>query len=414
MAMKTKKIFYVIAFEVGRYIKSSAFIYTTIAFPIMMCVFIFVNNDSRKQTALLVQNKTEIPFSMEGMKEITPIPIDKTLTVEETFKREKKGDAMIQMSYAEDSTRINVILYQKEKLRIFVSNDIRNRVYDAYADYLHGDSVSMMMKDANDRISFEKCDYPIIVEKDDVSTKSSDKSPLTAIALMLIYFIVLQFSNNILKSISREKQNKTSEILLSSARSQDIIFGKVISGYVSAIIQMTLWVLCTTAVVSVLFNETTTLPSNMQIDQISAIPALSLKEGLEFSLLFFLCLTGGYFMYSSLFAIIGAISNANTDTQQYSFILTMPLLIAFIYAMTHTGQSDILMIIMSYLPIMSPVALIARFFSGITAAEIIVSLILLYVSMYLCLRLSAAIYRHGIIADSYKVTIKSIIGWLRK
>lgn len=410
--MKTKKIFYVIAFEVGRYIKSSAFIYTTIAFPIMMCIFIFVNKDSRKQTTLLVQNKTEIPFSMEGIKDITPISIDRTLTVEDAFKREKNGGAMIQMLYAEDSARVKVILYQKEKLGIFIRNDIRNRVYDTYADYLHGDSVSMMKKDASDRMSFEKCDYPIIIEKDEVSSKSSDKSPLTAIALMLEYFIVLQFSNNILKSISREKQNRTSEILLSSARSRDIIFGKVISGYISAIIQMIFWVLCTTAVVSVLFNETTTLPSNMQIDQIAAISDLSLGEVQGFGLLFLLCLTGGYFMYSSLFAIIGAISNANTDTQQFSFILTMPLLISFIYAMSHTGQSNTLLTVMSYLPITSPVALTARFFSGVTVTEIMISLVLLYVTMYVCLRLSATIYRHGIMAASNKVKVKSIYKWL--
>jgi ABC-2 type transport system permease protein len=117
-------------------------------------------------------------------------------------------------------------------------------------------------------------------------------------------------------------------------------------------------------------------------------------------------------MYASLFAIIGAISNENTDTQKYSFILTMPLVITLIYVIEHLQNSNSIMVFLSYFPITSPIALMARLSSGINVIEIILSLLILLISMFVCIKLSSSIYRNAIIADTEKVTIEKLLKWL--
>ena len=231
---------------------------------------------------------------------------------------------------------------------------------------------------------------------------------------MLIYFIVFQFSNNIMKSISVEKQNKISEILLSSVKPKTIIFGKIISGYLLALIQMVVWGIIIYLIVNMFFNMSELNPINLQSLNTGEIPILSTNDMIMFLAVFLLCITGGYFMYASLFAIIGAMANENTDTQKFSFILTMPLIITFIYVMEYIQNCNSTVVFLSYFPITSPIALMARLSSGISFIEILLSLLILLFSMLVCIKLSSSLYRNAIIADTEKITIKTLIKWLRQ
>ena len=216
-----------------------------------------------------------------------------------------------------------------------------------------------------------------------------------------------------MKSISVEKQNKISEILLSSTHSRDIIFGKVISGYVLALIQIILWIVITGCLATAFFGNSAVMSTDLLVNLNTDIPIPTMEEAISFGALFFICITGGYLVYSSLFAIIGSISSPNTNTQQYSFILTIPLILVFIYANAHIEQGDMLMTVMTYLPITSPIALVARYFSDICFTEIVFSLMILYFCVYLCLNISAVLYRHGITAESDKAMLKFICKWLK-
>ncbi len=215
-----------------------------------------------------------------------------------------------------------------------------------------------------------------------------------------------------MKSISVEKQNKISEIMLSSVHPKTIILGKIISGYLLALIQMTVWGILVFLIVNAFFDVSELASISHQATSSSIIPIQPTNEAILFLLTLLACITGGYFMYASLFAIIGAISNENTDTQKYSFILTMPLVITLIYVIEHLQNSNSIMVFLSYFPITSPIALMARLSSGINVIEIILSLLILLISMFVCIKLSSSIYRNAIIADTEKVTIEKLLKWL--
>lgn len=309
---------------------------------------------------------------------------------------------------------LNATIYKKQKLPLEFYSTIREHILNAYADKLHGDSISIIRKEVENRFSLHQVFYTVNsdIKKDHKPANKYENLVITAI--MVIYFIVFQFSNNIMKSISVEKQNKISEILLSSVHPKIIICGKIISGYILAIIQMVVWGIIIYMIVKTLFDMSILSSTSIQYANSNSIPLLSVGELMLFLFIFIVCITGGYFMYASLFSIIGAISNANTDTQKFSFLLTMPLIITLVYVMEHLQNCNSVIVFLSYFPITSPIALMARLSSGINLYEISLSLLILVISMFVCIKLSSSLYRQGIIADTEKITIKTLIRWLRQ
>lgn len=412
--MKYNKILNIIRFEVTRYLKSNTFLYSTILFPLFVGLLLYVNLDRQKRISLLVQNTTEIPFSLDSCKNIIPIVIDKKMPLDEAFANNQNSHAILKLSFISDSHKLDATIYKKQKFPLEFYSTIRECVLKTYADYLHGDSVSIMMKDAEDNFSLNQVFYAANPSFEKGNKSASNNINLTIAAIMLIYFIVFQFSNNIMKSISVEKQNKISEILLSSVKPKTIIFGKIISGYLLALIQMVVWGIIIYLIVNMFFNMSELNPINLQSLNSGEIPILSTNDMIMFLAVFLLCITGGYFMYASLFAIIGAMANENTDTQKFSFILTMPLIITFIYVMEYIQNCNSTVVFLSYFPITSPIALMARLSSGISFIEILLSLLILLFSMLVCIKLSSSLYRNAIIADTEKITIKTLIKWLRQ
>lgn len=409
--MKYNKIQHIIEFEVAQYLKSHTFLYITILFPLFVSLLLFVSIDKQKPVSLIVQNTTDIPLSLDSCKNVVPITVDKQLSVDDAFAMNKNCQAMLKLSYASGNVELDAAIYKKQKLPLEFYSTIRQRVLNAYADHLHGDSLSIMTEDAKNRLSINQIAY---TENPDIKKENNHiNSDLTIAAIMLIYFIVFQFSNNIMKSISVEKQNKISEIMLSSVHPKTIILGKIISGYILALIQMVVWGIIICLIVNAFFDVSTLASINQQTSSPDTFPIMPMNEVISFLLILLACITGGYFMYSSLFAIIGAVSNENTDTQKFSFILTMPLVITLIYVIEHLQDCNSAMVILSYFPLTSPIALMARLSSGICIIEVFFSLLILVICMFICIKLSSSIYRNAIIADTEKITIETIIKWLK-
>lgn len=412
--MKFNVIQRIIKFEVVRYLKSRTFLYCSLLFPIFVGFLFSVNADQHQPVSLIVQNNTEMAFSLDGCDNIIPIVTDSKMSVDEAFASNDNSQALLQLSFASDKKKLNATIYKKQKFPKEFYSTLREQIIKAYGDYLHEDSLSMMMNDAESSYSFEQKFYPENPNQTKGQSSAGQYADLTMAAIMLIYFIVFQFSNNIMKSISVEKQNKISEILLSSVHPKNIVFGKILSGYILALIQMVVWGVLIYLIINSFFDMSKLASLSLQSSNSNAVPLMSGNELLSFFLVFLMCVTGGYFMYSSLFAIIGSISNENTDTQKFSFILTMPLIITFAYVMQHLQNSNSIVTFLSYFPITSPIALMARMVSGISTWEILLSLLILFISMIVCVRLSSSLYRNTIIADKEKITIKKLLVWLRQ
>ena len=143
---------------------------------------------------------------------------------------------------------------------------------------------------------------------------------------------------------------------------------------------------------------------------------LMVLQGMDFTqivVLFILYFIGGYLLFASVFAAIGASINEQQDSQQFM----MPIIIIFVFAL-YAGMFSIenpdgpLALWCSFIPFTSPVVMMVRIPFGIPLWQVILSLLLLYGTSALIIWLSARIYRVGILMYGKKPDIKEMLKWI--
>ena len=122
---------------------------------------------------------------------------------------------------------------------------------------------------------------------------------------------------------------------------------------------------------------------------------------------------GGYLLYSSLFAAVGAAVDSESDTQQFILPITIPLILSFILIQSIIDNPDgVLAFWMSIIPFTSPVIMMVRLPFGVETWELVLSICILISTFILSTLLASKIYRTGILMYGKKITFKEIYKWL--
>ncbi|MDG2173223.1 MAG: ABC transporter permease [Flavobacteriaceae bacterium] len=246
---------------------------------------------------------------------------------------------------------------------------------------------------------------------------------------MLLYFFIFVYGSMIMMSVIEEKTSRIVEIMISSVKPFQLMMGKILGTSLAGLTQFLVWGLLimmfsylmisafgiesTTQNNELLLNSSGNMTMNQEaLDMISAFISLPLLNILIAFLLYFL---GGYLLYASLFAAIGAAVDNQTDAQQFVMPLTIILILA-LYAGMLTVPEDpngTVSILLSHIPFTSPVVMLMRIPYGVPVYEQIISIIILYLTFVLCIWLVAKIYRVGILMYGKKPSYKELIKWLK-
>jgi ABC-2 type transport system permease protein len=167
------------------------------------------------------------------------------------------------------------------------------------------------------------------------------------LTLFVFFFLITTSSGYMLRSISREKENRTMEVLLVSLAPRELMLGKVIGLGFVALLQMGIWVGGSFLITNGLFTP-----------RVSAAPP-SLSPGFVlWALLFFL---SGHFLYSALMGIVGAAAPNARETGQFPFfvmlILSIPLLMSIRIFRNPHGT---LAVVLSLVPFTAPGTMMSR------------------------------------------------------
>lgn len=250
------------------------------------------------------------------------------------------------------------------------------------------------------------------------------KSILGMSAGYLIFMFIIMYGNMIMRSVIEEKNNRIIEIIISSVKPFDLMLGKILGTSLAGITQAFIWIVFTGVLFALLptffdmpMTGTTTealqSPDTAKIQEV--LTAIYQFPLLETFVLFVLFFVGGYLLYSSLYAMIGAMVDNETDTQQFLLPVITPLMLAVYVGMfsvmeqTHGTVS----VVFSYIPFTSPVVMLMRIPLGVTWWEILISLLILYLTFFMVIKLSAKIYRIGILMYGKKASYKEVWKWLK-
>ena len=246
---------------------------------------------------------------------------------------------------------------------------------------------------------------------------------------MLLYIFIFAYGSMIMMSVIEEKTSRIVEIMISSVKPFQLMMGKILGTSLAGLTQFLVWtiliVMFSYLMTAIFGIETSTQNSELLLsssgnmsmnpevlDMISAFIDLPLTNIFVAFLLYFI---GGYLLYASLFAAIGAAVDNQTDAQQFVMPITIILVLA-LYVGIFTVPEDpngTVAIIFSYIPFTSPVVMLMRIPNGVPIYEQIISIIILYLTFTLCIWVAAKIYRVGILMYGKKPSYKELIKWLK-
>lgn len=253
------------------------------------------------------------------------------------------------------------------------------------------------------------------------------------ISSFLIYLSLFIYGAQVMRGVIEEKTNRIVEVIVSSVKPFQLMLGKILGIGAVGLTQFLLWIILsstisiaagkfltqdqqtvTTEKVDTKANAADTNPIKKQ--ESPAIKFINAASTINFPYIigtFLFYFIGGYLIYSALFAAVGSAVDNETETQQFMFPITLPLIFTFIVGMNViiNNPDGPLAFWLSMIPLTSPIAMMIRIPFGVPAWELILSIVLLIAGFVFTTWIASRIYRVGILMYGKKVTYKELAKW---
>jgi ABC-2 type transport system permease protein len=218
--------------------------------------------------------------------------------------------------------------------------------------------------------------------------------------LMIFYLVITMTGSFMLQSVTKEKENRTIEVLLVSLRPRDLMLGKILGLGVIALLQMAVW-----ATGGLIVSGGSAL---------SGLGTSSLSAG--FFVWAFLYFILGYLLYASQLGALGALAPSTREGTQFTFIILLPLFVPLMMssAMIEAPNSG-LTIFLSLFPLTSPVTMITRLAAGpVPFEQLVLGLIILAITTYGIIVFSARFFRADTLLSFSTLNFKRIVQEIRR
>ena len=231
----------------------------------------------------------------------------------------------------------------------------------------------------------------VSINVDNLGVSQTDTFFYTYVMLMALYMAIMFYGQIVSTSIATEKGSRTMELLITSTRPNSLLFGKIIAAGLAGLIQFA--AIFGSAVLFYHLNASA-WAGNAIIASIFNMPL----PIVGYVLLFFLL---GFFLYAFMFGAIGSLVSRVEDVSASIMPVLLIFILAFIVVINAVASGNAnspLMVVCSYIPFTSPMAMFARITMSATPwYEVVISIALLLATTVGIGLLSATIYRMGVL-----------------
>jgi len=202
------------------------------------------------------------------------------------------------------------------------------------------------------------------------------------IITFLFYMLIGGSASLLLGNVSKEKENRIMEVLLTSVTPQQLLTGKILGLGLVGLGQTLLW-FGTSFLLLNRSGQTFKLPSDIRL------PISFLVWGLVFFVL-------GYAVYASLMAGLGALAPNLREASQATFVIMLPLMVPLFLSSSvfMEAPNGAIATGLSLFPLSAPVAMMARLSAGgVPWWQAPLAVVLLALTALLILRSVAGMFR---------------------
>ena len=453
--MNFRTIGLVIGREYKTRVKKKSFIILTFVVPILIAALCFFptiitmnTKEKTKEVAVIDQSGIVLPFLENGE---AANYYDYTGQEPDSLKAQLSDlgkDLLVVISPIDSVSSVSVQTFSKKPAGVDFAANLSGKVSNAVEDYrirsYNIDGLDEIMSSVKADIKVQE--FTIGEDGRETISESGIYIIISMILGMLIYIFVAMFSGMVMISVIEEKSSRVVEVLISSVKSIDLMFGKIIGVALVALTQFALWILLTAVILGVggaafgpkLLESAQGAAGQEQIMEMASSTAgfdmekmvSSMEDGNELKTIlvtlgnipwgqliisFFIYFILGYLLYASLFAAVGAAVENEADSNQLQLPITIPLLIGFFIAlMAMRNPYSQVVWWGSMIPFTSPIVMLARIPYGVPTWELILSIALLLITFIVLAWASAKIYRAGILIFGKKSTWADLWKWLKQ
>ena len=442
--MDFKIIKTVIAREYKTRVKKKSFLVTTFLVPILFVgmivavYYIMGNTKERKQDVAVVDQSGIVMAHLTDTDRLSFA--DYSFESPESVKvrlAELGKDVLVVVSPLDTvSKTVSVQAYSKDPLGVEFTSGLASKVNDAVEEYRirqYGiDNLRQIMEDVRSDVSVTE--YTLGESGEEKISESGIYMMVSMILGIIIWMFITMFGGQVMSSVIEEKNSRVVEVLISSVKATDLMFGKIIGVALVALTQFLLWIVLSVVLVTAAsqFMGQDMMQSLQNAPEMMTGPEAAMVQGtpgelqtilgtlsnipwvkLIVSFLIFFIL--GYLLYASLFAAVGSAVENEGDAAQLQLPLTIPLMIAyFIILMAFKNPDGGLVVWTSMIPFTSPIVMLARIPYGVPMWQLVLSIALLFFTFIGCAWVSAKIYKVGILMFGKKSTFSDLWKWLKQ
>ena len=213
---------------------------------------------------------------------------------------------------------------------------------------------------------------------------------------LLFYMLIISSASLLLGNISKEKENRIIEVLLTSVTPTQLLTGKILGLGLVGLGQTVLWL----GTSYVLLNRS---GSTFQMVSAIQLPASFLAWGLVFFIL-------GYAVYASLMAGLGALAPNLREASQATFVIMLPLMVPLFLSSTvfMEAPNGSIATVLSLFPLSAPVAMMARLPSGgVPWWHPPLAAVLLALTAWVIVRMVAGMFRAQALLSGQPIKVKT-------
>lgn len=399
----------VISFEFIRTIKKPSFWVATLAFPLFIVglfgLIFYSNNQASKKSEELAKEKISIIYQ-DDSGIVSPEITSQLEARKVTDKQQAIADVRAQkidafFYYPKEISKESIEVYGKD------TGLFNNNKYTAAAQNILSLSATNAVGNP-DLVTIIKGKLPTKFTAykengEEAAGWLAAVPPL--IFLVMFYLAIVMLGNNLLNSTIEEKENRVTEMILTTINPTNLIMGKMIATFLAGIVQA---IVIITPIVIAYF----VMRQGGGAGQ--GLPDAAMLQGLVIEpipmLIGALIFLGGILLFAGSLMTIGAIMPTAKEASQWFTVVLLPMFIPFyIISFILSDPNSFLVRAFTYFPLTSPVtSMLRNAFGSMNAIEGVIVTAILIALGAIIIRLAVHLFRYGAMQYDSKLSLKGI------
>lgn len=403
------KILLIIQREYLTRVRKKAFIIMTLLVPALFAgmyavINLVVNDkDQTMHVVYVIDNSGEFRGKFQDEKFV------KYTYSNETLPKAKSGlqsdeDLVLNIPA---NTGDTVTLFAKKKTTLALADNIQREMNDI-------SSGASLVKAGIDTARLHHIKSNIVIRTSEMtaagekSTSMGANYALSFAGAILIYMSLFIYGAQVMRGVIEEKTSRIVEVIVSSVKPFQLMMGKIIGVGLVGLTQFVLWIVLSAGITFLVGHNASGVNSPVYV----FVHNLGANAGYELGCFIFYWISG-FLFYSALFAAVGSAVDSETETQQFMFPITLPLLFTYILSVSWLFQApdSPLAVWLSIIPLSAPVAMMVRIPFNVPGWQLGLSMVLMVVGFIFTTYIASRIYRVGILMYGKKTSYKELVKW---